>query len=109
MKSKTSNQWPELGLHIFSLICAGLLFWILLHLVAYHFDDQLNGWEMQGDQMGIVTIMFLPVVLISLPLCKALKRNGELTFYRILAFLVAATVVTALLMFFSLLNDPNFQ
>lgn len=109
MKSKTFHKWPELGLHIFSLICAGLLFWILLVLVTYHFDEQLNGWEMKGGQMGIVTMLFIPVVLISLPLCKALKRDDELTLYRILAFLVSATVVTALLMFFSLLTDPNFH
>lgn len=109
MKAKTSNKLPEIGLHIFSLVCAGLLFWILLVLVSYHFDEQLNGWEMKGGQMATVTMLFIPVVLVSLPLCKALKKNGEFIFYRILAFLLSAVVVTALLMVFSLLNDPNFH
>lgn len=109
MKLKSAPSPQDALLKVFSLICAGLLFWILLALVAYHFDEQLNGWEMQGDQMGIVTMLFVPVVLISLPLCKALKRNGELTLYRILAFLVSATAFWALLMFFSLLTDPNFH
>lgn len=109
MKAKASNKLPEIGLHIFSLVCAGLLFWTLLVLVSYHFDDQLNGWEMKGDQMTTVSMFFVPVVLVSLPLCKALKKNGELIFYRILAFLLSAAVVTALLMVFSLLSDPDFH
>jgi len=109
MESKTPNKLPEIGLQVFSLLCACLLFWILVDLVAYHFDDELNGWEMQGEQMAIAVTLFIPVVLISLPLCEALKKEGELVLYRILASLIVATVGTAIFMFFSLLTDPNFH